>query len=177
MRYLIYMSFILFLAAPEWSVAQQVNDTHSSEFMDIGNELVLEIIPAKYETVLDESRNPYSLEWIIIPVTFKTITKTKIVVPSHKDVEIVPPIYNSEGSILVFAKALIKEMPAITKQVSRRVVDKPSQVVQRKVPTLIKTETNRRLIKPKSYKIKDKSGVTLNHFENVESLAEYLNSR
>lgn len=176
MRYLIYMSLLL-VAAPEWSIAQQVNDTHSSEFMDIGNELVLEIIPVKYETVLDDSRNPYSLEWVVIPATYKTITETKIVVPSYKDVEIVPPIYNPDGSILVFAKALVKEIPAITKQVSRRVVDKPSQVVQRKVPILIKTETHRRLSKPKSYKIKDKSGVTLNHFENAESLAEFLNSR
>lgn len=179
MRHPIYMIFLLGVAAPQWSAAQEANDTRS-QTMDIGNELVLEITPAKYENVTDNTRClelHNAIEWVVIPATFETITETRVVQAGYTDVEIEPPVYNFDGSIQVSAKAKMIEVPAATKQVTRRVVKTPSRVVQRTQPAICGPEMRRKQLKSKSYKIKDKSGITVNHFENAESFADYLNSK
>ena len=177
MQYLIYVTFLLLVAAPQWSAAQDANDT-SNKIMDLGNGLVLEIIPAEYVTVSDNTRClklSNSIEWVTIPATYETVTETVIVQAGYTDVDVSPPVYNFDGSIQLFAKAQIKEIPAVTKQVTLRKVKTPARMVQRTQPVICTPQTRRKLLKSKSYKIKDKSGITLNHFENAESFAEYIN--
>lgn len=171
------MTFLLLVAAPQWSTAQEANDT-SNKIMDLGNGLVLEIIPATYETIADNTRCEIpSIEWVVIPATFENVTETEIVQPGYTDVDISPPVYNYDGSIQLSAKAKVKETPAVTKQVTRRKVKTQAQVVQRTVPRMCTPQYRRKLLKPKSYKIKDKSGVTLSHFENADSFVEYINAK
>ena len=174
MRYLIYLSLSFLIMAPAWSQAQDAS-------IDIGDGLVLEVIPSQYETVQDTScsdRHAQSpTEWVVVPATFESITETVIVQEAYTDVKITPIIYNSNGSVKTAAKAKMIEIPAVSKQVTRRVIKTPSKIVQRILPNTCSFRMKRRLKKSKSYKIKDKSGITLNHFENAESLAEFLNSR
>ena len=174
MRYLIYLSLSFLIMAPAWSQAQDAS-------IDIGGGLVLEIIPAQFENVQDTScsdrlaQSP--IEWVVVPATFESITETVIVQEAYTDVEVTPIIYNSDGSVKTAAKAKMIEIPAVSKQVTRRVMKTPSKIVQRIVPNTCSFRMKRRLKKSTAYQIKDKSGTTINHFENPESFAEYLNSR
>ena len=174
MRYLIYLSFSFWIMVPSWSQAQDTS-------IDIGDGLVLEIIPAQYETVSENRCNDrHALnptEWIVVPATFESITETVIVQEAYIDVEVTPIAYNSDGSVKTAAKATMIEIAAISKQETRRVVKTPSKIVQRVVPNTCSMQTKRRLKKSKSYKIKDKSGRIVSHFETPESFTEYLNSR
>ena len=54
MRYFIYTALLVWLTAPQWSTAQ-ISPDSDIETIDIGNALILEISPAKYETYIDNS--------------------------------------------------------------------------------------------------------------------------
>ena len=81
MRDFIYTALLVWLTAPQWSTAQ-ISPDSNIETIDIGNALILEISPAKYETYIDNSyckTFDNKTEWVTIPAVFETITETVIV--------------------------------------------------------------------------------------------------
>ena len=179
MRYFIYTALLVWLTAPQWSTAQ-ISPDSDIETIDIGNALILEISPAKYETYIDNSyckTFDNKTEWVTIPAVFETITETVIVQKAYTDVEVSPPAYNIDGSIDTAAKAELIEIPAVTRQVTRRVVKTPARQVQRTIPNMCHPGTARRLVKPKTFTIKEEWGTVLEQFETPEALADYLNFR
>ena len=169
---------LFWLASSQWSTAQTPNHLEI-ETIDIGHARVLEIHPPKFYAYSDNSRCEAlaGIEWITIPAVFEIITETVIVQHGYTDVEVSPPVYTIDGAIKTAAKANLIEIPAVTKEVSRRVVKTPARQVKRIVPALCTPQTRRRLVDPRTYKIKDKSGEILDQFETPEALADYLNSK
>ena len=179
MRYLIYTTALFLLSAPQWTLAQTAPNSNV-ESIDIGDALILEISPARYETYIDNSyckTFDNKTEWVTIPAVFETITETVIVQKAYTDVEVSPPAYNIDGSIDTAAKAELIEIPAVTRQVSRRVVKIPARQVKRTIPNMCHPSAARRLVKPKTFTIKEEWGTVLYHFETPEALADYLNFR
>ena len=180
MRYLIYTAALFSLATPQWSLAQTA-PASDVETIDIGNALILEISPAKYESYRDNSNceriRQNSTEWVTIPAVFENITETVIIQKGYTDVKVSPPVYKIDGSIKTAAKAELIEIPAVTKKVSRRKIITPARQVKRAIPLLCTPDTKRRLVKPQTFTIKEEWGTVLEHFETPEALADYLNFR
>ena len=180
MRYFIFPALMFLLAAPQWSTAE-ISPDSDIETIDIGNALILEISPAKYETYIDNSScdalAKNTTEWVTIPAVFETITEPVIVQKAYTDVKVSPPAYKTDGSIETAAKAELIEIPAVTRQVSRRVVKIPARQVKRTIPNMCHPSTARRLVKPKSFTIKEEWGTVLYHFDTPEALADYLNGQ
>ena len=82
-----------------------------------------------------------------------------------------PPAYKTDGSIETAAKAELIEIPAVTRQVSRRVVKIPARQVQRTIPNMCHPRAARRLVKPKTFTIKEEWGTVLEQFETPEALS------
>ena len=180
MRYFIFPALMFLLADPQWSTAQ-ISPDSDIETIDIGNALILEISPAKYETYIDNSScdalAKNTTEWVTIPAVFETITETVIVQKAYTDVKVSPPAYKTDGSIETAAKAELIEIPAVTKQVTRRVIITPARQVKRLIPNMCHPNTARRLVKPKTFTIKEEWGTVLYHFDTPEALADYLNGQ
>lgn len=171
MRYLFYLLLcfsVIFLA---WC---HVRD----KSIDIGDGVVLEIIPGKFKTVADNTRCVQLRDAIArgeIPDTSENKTETVILQEGFMDVAVTPVKYKFNGSVKTAAKAKLIIIPEVNKQVIRPVFKTPSEDVQRR-PSVKCKPTKRRIISnPKSYKIKDKSGATIEHFESAEALVEYIN--
>ena len=149
--------------------------------IDIGNALILEINPEKYETYVDSSYcdelHKNTFEWVTIPAVTENRNETLIVQDAYTDVKVSPPVYNADGSMETAAKADLIEIAAVTKQVTRRVIITPARQVKRKIPNMCHPSTARRLVKPKSFTIKEEWGTVLYHFDTPEALADYLNGQ
>jgi len=180
MRYLSFTTALFLLATPQWSLAQTAY-VPDVETIDLGNALILEINPEKYETYFDSSYcdelHKNTFEWVTIPAVTENRNETLIVQDAYTDVKVSPPVYNADGSMETAAKADLIEIAAVTKQVTRRVIITPARQVKRLIPNLCHHDIARRLVTPKSFTIKDKFGVILNQFETPEALADYLNSK
>jgi len=128
----------------------------------IGEGWEIEIIPAKYITVIENkivsnNRPPYSviparLEWIrddsvgpdtdpgtqikleIIPATYRTVIETEIIEEEKFEYQIIAPVYNEDGTLK--KPAFIQEsiFPAVTKQIEKQVVDTPQYTVEHIIP-------------------------------------------
>ena len=170
MRFLIYVSFCLSLASA--ATAQSVpSDTQA--LVPLENGYFLDVIPAKYITVskskVDVEDQP--LEWVTIPAVFETITETEIVQDGYTDLNITPAIFAQDGSVVETAKLAMKEVPAIRKQVSRRVVKIPARRVQRQAAPLCNLpQIRRELVTPKTYVLYDTAQVELARYENAAEL-------
>ena len=180
MRYFIYTALLVWVATPQWSMAQS-SPNSDIERIDIGNALVLEISPEKFESYIDNSScDTYAknaVEWVTIPAVFETITETLVVQKAYTDVKVSPAAYKADGSIETAAKAELIEIPAVTKQVTRRVIITPARQVKRLIPNLCHHDIVRRLVTPKSFTIKEEWGTVLYHFDTPEALADYLNGQ
>ena len=180
MRYFIYTALLVWVATPQWSMAQS-SPNSDIKTIDIGNALILEINPEKYETYVDSSYcdelHKNTFEWVTIPAVTENRNETLIVQDAYTDVKVSPPVYNADGSMETAAKADLIEIAAVTKQVTRRVIITPARQVKRLIPNLCHHDIARRLVTPKSFTIKDKFGVILNQFETPEALADYLNGQ
>ena len=173
MRYLFYL-ILCFLMISLTSCHVQ------DRSIDIGDGLVLEIIHREFKTITDNTRCVGLLNAIErgeIPVTSETKTETVIVQEGFTSVAVKPIIYKSNGSVKTEAKATLYITPAVTKQVMPPKVIAPSEEMRRKPSVICKPLTRRIISNPPSYKIKNKSGATIKHFETAKALAEYINSK
>jgi len=179
MRHLI--SFVLFISFYNFSVVMAESQSivsDESQIVEIGGGLSVETVPPKFITEWEEdTRPPPQPEWVIIPATYETITKTITVQPAYNEIDITPPVYSSDGRMLTPARAILKEVPAVTRDIKHRVVKIPSRVVKRIIPDMYHPKTVRKLIEPTSYIVRDSSGAELNHYENAEALTHFLNTR
>jgi len=168
MRHL--FSFVLFISFYNFSVVMAESQSivsDESQIVEIGGGLSVETVPSP----------PPQPEWVIIPATYETITKTITVQPAYNEIDITPPVYSSDGRMLTPARAILKEVPAVTRDIKHRVVKIPSRVVKRIIPDMYHPKTVRKLIEPTSYIVRDSSGAELNHYENAEALTHFLNTR
>lgn len=171
MRYLYYLSLCSLIIALASCRVQDI---------DIGDGLVLEVSHRISKTIRDNTRCEElrnAIERGLIPDTLETQTETVIVQEGFMDAVVTPIIYNSDGTVKTPAKVKLLITPAVSKQVRYPVVKIPSREVQRKSNAKCKPMSRRIISKPKSYKIKDKSGATIHHFETAEALVEYINSK
>jgi hypothetical protein len=157
----------------------QATAQSTSNGVEIGKGLFLETVPAVYITVNEKSDPPpTSVEWVTIPATFETVTETVVVQKAYSKLEVIPPIYDLDGALNTPARAIVQEVPAVTKQVSRRVVKTPSRVVKRSVPVMCNLPQTRRVISEKAaYIIRNASGEEIERFESPSKVADFINSR
>ena len=147
---------------------------------DIGDGLVLVHTPPQYKTIADNTRCEQSLittEAGEIPPTSKTKTETVIVQEGSVEVAVTPIKYRKDGSVKTTAKVRIARIPSVSKELTYLVVKTSSGEVQRISHVGCKPILRRVIWTPATYKIKDKSGATINDFETAEALAEYINSK
>jgi len=124
-----------------------------------------------------DTRPPPQAEWVIIPATYETITKTVIVHPAYKKIDISPPVYNSKGKMLTSARAVLEEVAEITREENLRIVKTPSRVVKRIIPDLYHPKLVRKISETAYYVIRDKSGKEVDRYDSPEALAKFLNAR
>lgn len=147
---------------------------------DIGDGLILVNTPPKYKTIADNTRCEQLLSAIeqgVTPDIYETKTETVIVQEGSFEVAVTPIKYKRDGSVKTAAKVRIARIPSVTKQVTYPAVKTSSGDVQRKPSVRCKPIIRRVIWTPATYKIKDKSGVTIKDFETAEALANYINSK
>lgn len=97
-------------------------------------------VPAEFETITETVVvQEAATELVQIPATYETITETIVVQPQSTDYQVQP-----DGTLVQVV------VPAITKQVSRRVIRSPASTQERAVPAITKQAT-RRVIKVPAY--------------------------
>lgn len=179
MRWLVNTVFFTFFSLGFVSCASsQGAVSKASDVVEIGNGLFLETVPARFITMkFDNDASKKELEWVVIPAVYESITETIILKAAFNKLELTPPVYDIDGTTLKPAKAILKEIPAVTKEVTRRIVKIPPKVVKRIVPILDGELTTRKKIKAQTFIIRDNTGKTLKRYDDPAKVAKYINSR
>ena len=170
MRFFLVFGLILGFAQVSFA---QVETPGASEIVSLEKGYFLEVIAAKYVTVLKSSVDieDQPLEWITIPAVFETVTETHVVQEAYTDLDVTPAVLAEDGSVIEATKIAMKEFPAITKQVSRRAVKTPAKLVQRNMPPLCNLpQARRELVAPKVYILRDTDQVEIGRYEDPEEL-------
>jgi len=114
-------------------------------------------IPAKFKWVDGEIEGftvHHPLPPVIMkPPIYETVTETLVVQKAYTTVSIKPETLNTDGSIIENLKVIEEHVPAVTKQVSRRVIKTPAEpfgpaeyakrIEQMKTPHLIENGRTR----------------------------------
>jgi len=107
-------------------------------------------IPATYETVTETFVvQEASTELVTVPATYRTVTETVVVQPQYvQNGQTVPAVTKQITRRVVDVPARTQErvIPAVTQQIQRRVVKAPASTQERVIPAVTKMET-RRVIK------------------------------
>ena len=93
---------------------------------------------------------------------YETVTETVVAQEASTELVTIPPTYNADGSIATPAYTQERSVPAVTKQVTRRVLKSPAS-----------TQESRKLIKPESYILRDNRGQIIREFASAEEYAAY----
>lgn len=166
---------------------KNANSSESNKLQHLGGGLYLELIPAKYMTVIEtivatetipnscgHYRTP---EWTTKAAVFEVVTETIIVEPARNEIEVLPPIYNDQGAMITPARAELTLIPAKLKEVERRILIEPAKPVRRVIPSMCTPRPKRVLDTPEVYMIKNEAGETVDTFFNKETFAAFLNTR
>ena len=94
-------------------------------------------VPPTYEWV-DGIVPGSSTEFVATPPVYETIAETVVTQEASTELVSVPSVYNADGSMRTPASTIERTIPAITKQVTRRVVKTPASTTERVVPNVIK---------------------------------------
>lgn len=150
------------------AASAQSKDTKAGELVNLGNGIFLEVVPPEYMTFLGETPEYYknSEEWVIIPATYETITKTIIIQEGYSELQVIPASIADDGSRLEPAKASLVEVPAITKAETHRVVRTPSRAVKRTIPNLYHPSTRRKKVSDAIYIFRDGSGIEVARYDD-----------
>jgi len=147
----------------------QSKDSKAGELENLGNGIFLEVIAAKYVTVIadtPEGVESSSEEWVVIPATFETITKTIVIQDPYFELQVTPVTLAEDGAVLQSAQASLIEIPAVTKTISRRVVKTPSRVVKRTIPSTYNPGTRRKKVSEAAYVFRDEKGTEIKRYED-----------
>lgn len=170
MRFFISLGLILGFAQASFA---QVGASDSTENIQLENGYTLEITPAKYQTFAGETPehilNPPP-EWIVIPATFEMITETEIVQAAYTDLKVISAELAKDGSVLRPTQLSLEEVPAITREVTRRIVKTPSRVVKRSVPVLYHPPAVRKQVQAKLFVLRDAEQVEIGRYEDPEEI-------
>ena len=116
-------------------------------------------IPATYETVSETFVvQEASTELVTIPATYETVTETVVVQPQSVTYgpggqqQVIPAVTKQVNRRVVKTPARVTErvIPAVTQQIQRRVVKTPASTQEKVVPAVIKMETRRVIKTPAS---------------------------
>jgi len=121
MQHLIFtLTLMLFSALHMPSVCAQDTLQKGANIIEIGSGLFVETVPAVYITEEVGCPEKLSEQWVVIPPVFETISETIIIQEAYSSLDIKPPVYNINGSTETAAVATKVDMPAITRELTRR---------------------------------------------------------
>ena len=136
--------------------------------------LTLEEIPGVYETVEETVVvQEASTELITIPATFETVTETVVIQEASTETVNIPATFNSNGTVLTPARTQERAIPAITKQVTRRVLKTPARTAERVKSAVPRTVQRQALITPPKYYLRDENGQVVREFANRDAFEIY----
>lgn len=169
MRFTLFFS--LFLGFAQAAYAQNAPENRG-ELIPLENGYFLEIIPAKYVT---RTKTPDNIknrpkEWILIPATYEMINETIVVQDAYSVLDVVPAVRAENGQVIQAAKLSLKEIPAVTREVTRRVVKTPAKPVYMQMPGTWRDQTVREEISEASYILFDDAQVEIARFNAPEDV-------
>jgi len=115
------------------------------------------------------------LEWVTIPAVFEMVTETIIVQEAYPIVKVNPAHFAADGTLISKATAAIETVPALTKDVARRVVKTPARRVQRLIPNGYHAPTIRKRVAVETYIIRDETGAEIARYEDPVAFADFVN--
>ena len=161
----------------------------------------VEYVPSatQYKWVEGEVKG-FEETYIPYEISVSTTTETLIFKEAYAELVMRPPDYNKDGSLARPATVIERIIPAITKNVDRRVIRdpagpttsritpyeykngktrvpiKPSKTIEKFYPAITKQIEVRKLIRPPSYIIRDESGQIVHRFETGTEVVAFLKS-
>lgn len=97
---------------------------------------------------------PQSVDYVTIPPVFETVTETVVVQEASTELVTIPATYQTVQETVVVQPQYDRGdgtiEPAITKQITRRVVKTPARIQERAIPAVTKQETRRVIKTPAS---------------------------
>ena len=186
-----------------WSVeiSSPVYETYTKNIVvQEGSEEV--VSSAKYKWVKEDSEdlNIYpkvETKIVIIPPQHETVTLTIEFEPMRIEYYLSEPVYNSSGTLETAGVVKSRDIPAITKRVSRRVVKtpvrieerpvarrkgyvrvlkKPVTISSRTIPAVFKPVTISRVKYPQRFVIKRPDGEIAHIFDTVEDFTAFTDN-
>jgi len=95
-----------------------------------------------------------TVEYINVPPVFETVSEPVVVQEASTELVTIPATYETVSETVVVQPAYVagdgSQVPAITKQISRRVVKTPASTQERTIPAVTKVETRRVIKTPAS---------------------------
>lgn len=146
---------------------------------EIGDELVLEITPPKFSTIVD---NTACEQWLTAIErgdlqAFPPKTDTVIVQEGSVEVSVKPVTFNRDGTVKTAAKVTLRNIPPVTRRISYQAHEPRSGGISTGDITRCKPIRRRVVSSPATFVIRDKTGATIKRFETAEAAAEYINSK
>ena len=179
--------FVVIACAENKNQASNDTQTVSSPSlrqMSLPKGWTLKVIPAEYKMIEDKVAVKASDEWVTIPAeykwvdgeiegydiheplpntitkpaVYKTVKEIKVVQKAYIRLSVIPAAINDKGALINPAKVVEEHVPAVTKEVHRRVIKTPAAPVEPaeyariieslKTPHLIDNGRTRILVKP-----------------------------
>ncbi|PHR55823.1 MAG: hypothetical protein COA43_14990 [Robiginitomaculum sp.] len=160
------------------ALADQKHSELAHKITDLGNGLYMETIPAKYGTFISSEKAPLPTEeWVRIPAVYETMTKTITVNEAYTSIDIKSAKFNSDHSLKALARAELIVIPAVTQDVTQRVIKTHAKWQKRIIPSLYHPPTIRKQINPAHYIIRNKENEIVQEFSDIRALADFLNTR
>ena len=156
--------FTAMLILAQTASAQSL-DLENEGLLNLGDGVVLEVVPPVFETISEVRKEP-SEEWVTIPAVFETINETVVIQEGYTELKVIPAILTDDGSRLEPAQASLVDIPAVTKKVTRRVVKIPAKVVKRTIPCLCTPQTMRRKVTETVYIFRDELGAEVARYDD-----------
>lgn len=170
-----------------------------------GHELIT--IPPTFEWVKEDSETFKThqrtvTEIITFPATYESITAPEEVKPARTEYSLGAPVYDSTGTLETSGAIKAHNVPAVMKNISRRVIKVPARSEERvipnvplvrrdgyvrivktpaitkprDVPVVVKTVTRKRVKHPQSFAVKSPNGEVAHIFRKFEDLTAFVDS-
>ncbi len=186
-----------------WSleIAPPIYETYTeNSIVQEGSEEI--IISAKYKWVKEDSEvletyPKVETKFVSIPAQFETITEVIEVKPARIEYYLTDPTYNPDGTLKTAGTVKSRDIRAVKKRVSRRVVKTPARIEERPVarrdgyirilkkpmtvqkriiPGVFGTITKSRVKYPQRFVIKRSDGEIAHIFDTVEDFTAFTDS-
>lgn len=127
----------------DWSIelspAQYGHETQTYLSGEQAQQQALKLIPAEYEWVKDETENlsgPSEMKTVFVkvPAEYMTVTETVVTELAKTEYYFQDAKYSSRGHVLKPKTIGLRNIPAVTNKLTRRVVKTPENIEERQVP-------------------------------------------